>query len=96
MGRRGSNHSPRGGGRLTIRDPRPKVTTAAKAKKIRASRRKGATVSPIVEQLHIPEGLTLSTRQGNPLTAEEAMVLRDRDGRTLARIEALRADLLPN
>ncbi len=53
-------------------------------------------MSPQIERLHIPEGLTLSTRSGNPLTAEEAMVLRHRDGSVLARIEALRPDLLPN
>lgn len=53
-------------------------------------------MSPTTETLYIPDGLTLSPRQTHPLTTEEAMVVRDQDGRVVARIDALRADLLPN
>ncbi len=53
-------------------------------------------MSPMTEALKLPIYLALTTRQPNPLTADEAMVVRDREGRVLARIDTLRADLLPN
>ncbi len=53
-------------------------------------------MSPQTESLRIPDDLELRPSQPHPLTTEEAMVVRDRDGRVLARIETLRADLLPN
>lgn len=53
-------------------------------------------MSPQAEALRVPPAFTLLPRQAHPLSTEEAMVLRDRDGRVLARIDTLRSDLLPS
>lgn len=53
-------------------------------------------MSPTTEQLRIPSTLTLSTRQLDQRSTEELMVVRFDEGRVLAAIQTLRADLLPN
>jgi hypothetical protein len=53
-------------------------------------------MSPTTESLKLPPDLSLANRQPHPLTTEEHMVVRGRDGTVLARVEALRPDLLPN
>ncbi len=80
---------------LTKRVATP-ITSAAASRKRRPRAAKEAPVSPTTESLKLPTHLALQPRQPHPLTTEEAMVVRDREGRVLARIDALRADLLPN
>jgi hypothetical protein len=53
-------------------------------------------MSPTTESLKLPPTLTLRPREANPRSTDEAIVVRDRDGRTVARIDVLRVDLLPN
>lgn len=72
------------------------ITSAAASRKRRPKAAKEAPVSPTTESLKLPTHLALTPRQPHPLTTEEAMVVRDQDGRVLARIDALRPDLLPN
>lgn len=58
--------------------------------------RKEADMSPMTESLKLPPALVLVPRQPHPLSTEEHQVVQDREGRVLARIEALRPDLLPS
>jgi hypothetical protein len=79
---------------------RPKSITSLPAArnhkgKARAAR-KEAPMSPTTESLKLPPTLTLRPREANPRSTDEAIVVRDRDGRTVARIDVLRVDLLPN
>ncbi len=53
-------------------------------------------MSPTTEKLRLPDPLRLLPAQPAPRSTDEHMVVRDREGRTLARIDVLRPDLLPN
>jgi hypothetical protein len=71
------------------------VSAAASRKRRRVAAKEGA-MSPQIETLQLPTHLLLAPREPNPRSTDETQVVRDRDGRVLARIDTLRADLLPS
>jgi hypothetical protein len=79
---------------LTKRDPRPIKSAAAKGKRRKAAEE--APVSPTQDRINVPPTLVLEPRDRQRRTADEAMVLRTRQGAVVARIDVLRPDLLPN
>jgi hypothetical protein len=74
----------------------PITSAAAKTRTKRNAAGKKADMSPTSESLKLPPTMTLAPRQPHPLTTEEWMVVRDREARVVARIDATRPDLLPS
>lgn len=53
-------------------------------------------MSPSIEQIRIPAGLTLTVRPTCQPQVDERPTVRTRDGRVLAQVDAWRPDLAAN